>query len=249
MSVTRRRPTRLTVLTAAASIWTATALLANPAAAATGTLQPGLAYNGDATYYGANAGGACGFGGYTPPNLVGMLPVAIDTADYQDGDVSRACGAVLLIAGTGTGSGATPVSAKPFFGYVADLCAYCASHSLDLAVAGDGKWGITWRVVNATGAKPLMYQFTGSSLIYIDLLVSNYNNLLAKVEIRNTLTGLYVPMIRTSDNHWVVPAGLLFGNPISLRLTDIYGDRITQSALPIINNIQQTGNTQFPARP
>jgi len=248
VSVTRR-PTRLTVLTAAVSIWTATALLANPAAAATGTVQPSQSYTGYATYSGATAGGACGFGSSTPPNLVGMVPVAINPADYQDGDVSRACGAVLRIVGTGTGSGATPVPTKPFLGYVADLCAGCASHSLDLAVPGDGKWGIMWALVNATGAKPLMYQFTGSSLLYVKLLVSNYNSLLAKVEIRTSLTGVYAPMIRTSDNHWVLPAGVLFGNPISLRLTDIYGDRITQGALRIINDVQQTGDTQFPARP
>lgn len=106
------------------------ALVLALAAVAT-ALDFGRVYSGDGTYYGATEGGNCAMRQPRPAFYQGMVPVAINDAQYEG---SLTCGTCLQVTGSGRGSGGNPIKGT-FKAYIMDRfvcpscclvhCAYC----------------------------------------------------------------------------------------------------------------------------
>lgn len=104
--------------------------------------------SGDGTYYWSTVHGACALSP-RPPQYAGRVGVAIATGSYG-GDAASLCGACLSVTTTGEGSGANPLP-PTFDAYVMDECPTCGgAGDLDVARPGDGRWRLSWRVVDSS---------------------------------------------------------------------------------------------------
>lgn len=97
-------------------------------------------FQGDGTYYGeggAGEAGAC----MLPRNFNGIRnTVAINHAQFEDG---LACGKCVVIRGEGIGLGTKPIYG-PIYATIDNLCPECKDGDVDLGLAGDGRFRITW---------------------------------------------------------------------------------------------------------
>jgi expansin (peptidoglycan-binding protein) len=198
-----------------------------------GRIKPGVSYRGVATFYGATGGGNCMFdpGG-------DLMVAAMNATDYEG---SKACGASVLVRSS---SGAT-ITVR-----ITDQCPECAVGQLDLsaqafaklATPSAGRIPITWKLVSPdlSGSIGIRYK-TGSSPYWCAIQVINHRNPLASVEIRSGAT--WKPLSRSDYNYFLSPSGSGCGG--SLRITDIYGQRLVVSGLPVRPNVTQTTRVQF----
>jgi expansin (peptidoglycan-binding protein) len=188
--------------------------------AARGTVPIGLAATkGTATYYTADGvGGACmpvdrSATGYT---------VAVGPAEYAEG---RACGSYVEVTGA-RGS----VVAK-----VDDLCPECGRGHLDLsrqafAAVDDPVKGlvpITYRGLRDPPVAPLVLKVKeGSSRWWLGLHVDNAGNPLAAVEVA-TDGSSWRALVRQPYGFWTHASDLGGESPLRVRVTDVYGHRVT----------------------
>jgi len=200
---------------------------------------------GYGTYYGpsvkTNGGGNCGYGIMYPDFVFRSSPavtlIAMNPTYYKgDSGTSDGCGLCVSIKGTGTGSGANPISTTPWIGFVQDQLPSGGSGDIDLALTGDGKWGISWTAVACpvTSGDYFFYKFQGSNNYYIKLQVVNAKLPIASVKL--TISGTDYSLTRTSDNFWVlspIPATLTF--PLTVKVTSTGGETVTDS-IPIAQN-------------
>jgi len=159
-----------------------------------------------------------------------LTQVAINSADYVASGVSQACGMCISMKGTGSGSGANPVSKTAFTAFVTDECPSCASGGIDLGKSGDGAWGIEWEaVVCPVGSYKIHYQFQGSNDYYIKLQVLGHAIPITAVNfiVGSTTYG----STRTSDNYWnpvsSMPTPYKF--PLKVQLVAYTGATLTDS--------------------
>jgi expansin (peptidoglycan-binding protein) len=184
--------------------------LAAPAAAA---IQFGKTFFGDGTYYGStDGGGNCAINNPLPSIYAGMTPVAINNPQY-DGS----CGACLIVRGTGAGSGANPISTKPFRAFVSDRCPECQFGDLDLASNGDGRWKVKWEYVPCPRAGRISYKFEGSNPWYVKIQPRGMATPAKKVVVGG------VPATFTQDNFWVATKGTGFPATVKVQVTTVGG--------------------------
>jgi hypothetical protein len=194
-------------------------------------------HQGEATFYGENAFGHCGFLAQEPP-----FHGAMNHTDY---DTAAACGTWVHIWGP-TGE---------ITAFIDDECPECKPGDIDLgpntfAKIGDlgkGRIPIKWRYVPLTTASPVQYHWqSGSSQWHIAVQVLNHAYGITTLEIK-TATSAWVGVPRLVYNYFVLPGGIDGApGPYSLRVTDIHGTQLTDTNLTITPGQNQDGAANFP---
>jgi expansin (peptidoglycan-binding protein) len=197
-----------------------------------GRIKYGRTYTGDGTYYAATGAGNCMYeaGG-------NLMVAAMNQTDYEN---SRACGDYLAITGpNGT------VTVK-----IVDRCPECAPGDVDLsreafakiAPISAGRVKISWRLLSPTLSGPVAYRYKeGSSRYWCAIQVRNHRN---PVRFLDVLTGgSWHRLPRQEYNYFVSADGAGCGS--SIRVTDIYGNRVTDSTIALKVGVVQKGAHQF----
>lgn len=237
---------------AAALLLTAALALAGSSPAAGQTLFP-VAYlpiisraptnpihTGIATYYYATGAGACGF-----PATPGDLMVAAMNAPEYNG--SAVCGSFIRVKGA---KGEVTVR-------IVDLCPECQAGHLDLseqafAAIDDlykGRVDITWQLVSPEISGPVVYHFkNGTNQWWTAVQMRNHRNPIAKFEFRNG-SGVWVNVPRTTYNYFVQTNPGMGVGPFTFRVTDVYGNVLIDSGVPLLEDADHAGAGQFPYGP
>jgi expansin (peptidoglycan-binding protein) len=197
-------------------------------------------HDGIATYYDANGDGACMFG----PSPQDLMVSAMNAEEYDNAAV---CGAYVHVAGP---KGEVTVR-------IVDLCPECLAGHLDLsqeafAIIADlpqGRVDITWQVVSPDLPGPIAYHFKdGSNQWWTAVQVRNHRNPVAKFEYLNG-SGQWMTVPRTSYNFFVQTNPGMGTGPYTFRVTDSYGNVLTDSGIPHVENGTVNGTGQFPPGP
>ncbi|WP_189979354.1 expansin EXLX1 family cellulose-binding protein [Streptomyces capoamus] len=200
-----------------------------------GRIKPGTAYRGVATSYKAGDGdGACLFGPSSD-----LMIAAMNTTDYE---TSKACGAYIRVRAANGAS----VTVR-----ITNECpAPCAPGQLDLseqafAKLADPKLGrlpITWSLVSPSTSGPISLRYkTGSSRYWCGIQAIGHRNPVARLEVRTA--GGWRQLPRTDYNYFLSADGSGCGGAI--RLTDVYGERLTVSGIAVRPNVVQSTRVQF----
>jgi expansin len=208
---------------------------ASTAASPTGRIQPNTTYRGVATAYEADDGdGACLFG---PSD--DLMIAAMNTTDYE---TSKACGAYVLVRAANGAS----VTVR-----ITNECPLpCAPGQLDLseqafAKLADLKLGripITWSLLSPSTSDTISIRYkTGSSAYWCGIQAIGHRNPVARLEVRTTSGWRRLP--RTDYNYFISDDGSGCGS--SIRVTDIYGERLTISGIALRPNVVQPTQVQF----
>ena len=136
---------------------------------------------------------------------------------------------------------------------VADRCPECPPGAIDLsreaftrlAPAITGRIDITWRLISPALGSPVSYRYkTGSSQYWCGTPVLAHRNPVRTLQLRSGGPWRRIP--RQDYNYFVADSGAGCGGTI--RITDIYGNRLTDSGIAIRPGSVQRGHAQFPAR-
>jgi expansin (peptidoglycan-binding protein) len=206
-------------------------------------VQPGgnsnPVHEGIATYYYATGNGACLFG-----EAPGDLMVAAMNAEEYDN--AAWCGAYVHVTGP---NGAVTVR-------IVDLCPGCDAGHLDLSEQAFaaiaplhlGVVPITWQVISPALSGPIAYHFKdGSNQWWTAVQIRNHRNPIASLEYWNGSAWVSVP--RTSYNFFVQTTPGMGPGPYSFRVTDIYGNSLTDNSIAHVENGTVNGTGQFPSGP
>lgn len=200
-----------------------------------GRIKPGVRYGGVATAYEAGDGnGACLYG---PAG--DLMIAAMNHTDYQS---AKACGAYVVVRAA---NGAT-ITVK-----IVNECPLpCAPGQLDLsheafaklAKLSVGRLPITWTLLSpaASGTISIRYK-DGSSQYWCGIQAIGHRNPLAALEVR-TAKG-WRKLHRTDYNYFLSTDGSGCGRAI--RITDIYGQRLTIDGIAIKPDVAQPTRVQF----
>ncbi|MDC0768952.1 expansin EXLX1 family cellulose-binding protein [Streptomyces sp. HD] len=108
-----------------------------------------------------------------------------------------------------------------------------------------GRVPITWRLVSPDIGGPVTYRYKeGSSQWWCGIQVRNHRNPVAALEVRTGSTWTRLP--RHEYNYFVSENGTGCGSGI--RITDLYGETLTDSGITITPNVDQPGRRQFAKR-
>lgn len=196
-------------------------------------------HSGVATYYDATGDGSCMFG----PSPADLMVAAMNKPEFN---TAATCGEYIHVTGP---KGQVTVR-------IVDLCPGCAAGHLDLskeafALIADlpqGRVPIQWQVVSPAISGPIAYQFkSGSNEYWTAVQVRNHRNPVAKFEYR-TGGGAWTQVPRTSYNYFVQASGMGKG-PYDFRVTDAYGNVLSDSGTPLTVNGTVQGKGQFPFGP
>jgi expansin (peptidoglycan-binding protein) len=195
---------------------------------------------GIATYYDATGAGACLF----DASLNDLMVAAMNAPDYNN---SAVCGEFVRVTGP---HGTIQVR-------IVDLCPECQTGHLDLiqsafAQLADLSLGvvpITWQVISPPLAGPIAYHFKdGSNQWWTAVQIRNHRNPIAKFEYLQA-PNQWVSVPRTSYNYFVQTNPGMGPGPYTFRVTDSYGNVLTDSGLPALTNATVNGSGQFPPGP
>ncbi|MFF5570266.1 expansin EXLX1 family cellulose-binding protein [Streptomyces luteogriseus] len=207
-----------------------------PAAAPSGgRIRPGSTYQGVATVYKAGVGdGACSYG----PSA-DMMIAAMNTTDYE---TSKACGAYVLVRAENGAS----VTVR-----ITNECPLpCAPGQLDLseqafaklAPVSTGRISISWSLLSPDTAGTISIRYkNGSSPYWCGIQAIGHRNPLARLEVR--AGGGWRQLTRTDYNYFLSPDGSGCGGAI--RITDIYGERLTINGIAVRPDAVQPAGVQF----
>jgi expansin (peptidoglycan-binding protein) len=196
-------------------------------------------HTGIATYYNATGAGACGF----DPSPNDLMVSALNAEEYSN---AAYCGAYVLVTGA---KGSITVR-------IVDLCPECKAGHLDLsreafAAVDDvykGRVPITWRIVSPNIPGPIAYHFKdGSNQWWTAVQMRNHRNPIAKFEYWNGSQWVTVP--RVSYNYFVQSNPGMGVGPYTYRVTDMYGNTLTDTSIPFVENGTVNGAGQFPPGP
>ncbi|WP_345013989.1 expansin EXLX1 family cellulose-binding protein [Streptomyces shaanxiensis] len=208
---------------------------ASPTVSSAGRIRPGSTYTGVATAYEAEDGdGACLFG--PSPDL---MIAAMNTTDYE---TSRACGAYVLVRAA---------NGKSITVRITNECPLpCAPGQLDLsqqafAKLADLKVGripITWQLVSPNTSETMSIRYkTGSNPYWCGIQSIGHRNPVARLEVKTD--GGWRQLPRTEYNYFISADGSGCGKAI--RITDIYGERLTITGIALRPNVVQPTGVQF----
>ncbi|RSM65461.1 hypothetical protein DMB66_16580 [Actinoplanes sp. ATCC 53533] len=200
-----------------------------------GRIRPNVTYRGKATFYDAgNGDGACLFG---PAD--DMMIAAMNQTDYES---AKACGAYVRVRAANGAS----VTVR-----ITNLCPLpCAPGQIDLspqafaklAEPSLGEVPITWKLLSPDLSTKISIRYkTGSSRWWCALQVINHRNAVARLEVR--AGGGWRRLPRESFNYFVSDRGDGCGDAI--RVTDIYGQRLTFTGVAISPDVVQPTREQF----
>ncbi|MEU8991057.1 expansin EXLX1 family cellulose-binding protein [Streptomyces sp. NPDC048558] len=209
-------------------------------ASAAGRIRPGVTYDGIATFYDTgNGDGACLYG---PTDDV--MTAAMNHADYE---TSRACGAYVRVRAAGGASVTVRITNECPLPCAPGQLDLSAQAFAELATPSAGRIPITWRLLSpGTPEAPerisIRYK-TGSSSHWCGIQAVGHRNPLARLEVRDG--GGWRQLRRTEYNYFLSEQGTGCGG--ELRLTDIYGERLTLDDLPVRPDVLQPTRAQFAA--
>jgi expansin (peptidoglycan-binding protein) len=172
------------------------------------------------------------------------MVAAMNADEYEN---AALCGAYVSVSGP---KGAVTVR-------IVDLCPECRSGHLDLsreafAQIADlplGRVPVAWQIISPTLDGPIAYHFKdGSNPWWTAVQIRNHRNPIAKLEYLNS-RGQWVSVPRTGYNYFVQTDPGMGSGPYSFRVTDRYGNQITDSGIPHIENGTVNGTAQFPPGP
>lgn len=195
---------------------------------------------GIATYYNATGAGNCSY----DPSPDNLMVAAMNAEEY---DNSAVCGSFVEV----TGALGTVIVR------IVDQCPECAAGHLDLSREAfaeideivKGRVPITWQVVSPPIDGPIVYQFKdGSNQWWTAVQVRNHRNPVAKFEYLND-SNQWVEVGRLSYNYFVQTGPGMGVGPYTFRVTDIYGNVLTDSGIQFIENGEVSGANQFPVAP
>ncbi len=196
-------------------------------------------HTGEGTYYNADGSGNCMF----DPSPNDLMVAAMNQVDYAN---AALCGAFIEITGP---KGTVTVR-------IVDRCPECPAGDVDMspqafAKIADlvaGRVPIRWRVVSPALPGPIMYRFKeGSNQWWTAVQVRNHRNPIAKFEYRRS-NGQWQTVSRTEYNYFVATSGMGAG-PYTFRVTDVYGNTLTDSGIPFLEGGSISGAAQFPPAP
>jgi expansin (peptidoglycan-binding protein) len=207
-----------------------------------GSSGGGAIHSGEATYYGADGGGNCLF----DPTPQDLMVAAMNQTDYAN---SAICGAYVEL----TGPNAT-ITVR-----IVDRCPECPAGDIDLsqqafaqiAELSRGRVPITWKIVSPDISGPIRYRFKeGSSQWWTAVQIRNHRNPIAKLEFLNT-SGQFVAMERQEWNYFLPPGSNqgMGPGPYTFRVTDSYGNVLTDSGIALKVAGEVAGSGQFPKMP
>jgi expansin (peptidoglycan-binding protein) len=108
---------------------------------------------------------------------------------------------------------------------------------------------ITWQVVSPDLTGSIAYQFKdGSNQWWTAVQIRNHRNPIAKLEYLN-MGGQWITVPRTSYNYFVQTNPGMGPGPYTFRVTDSYGNVLTDSGIPHIEDGTINGANQFPPGP
>ncbi|WP_405620935.1 expansin EXLX1 family cellulose-binding protein [Streptomyces sp. NBC_00076] len=213
----------------------AVTVLCATAAPAHAGVQPGTTYSGEGTFYGATGVGNCLY------DAIGDIAVA--ALNHADFDTSRMCGAYLQVKGP-----RGEITVK-----VVDRCPECRPGDIDLSEGAfariadpvAGRVPITWKLVSPDISGPVAYRYKeGSSAWWCGIQVRNHRNPVTTLEIRAGSTWRQLP--RYAYNYFVSDNGTGCGSDI--RVTDVYGQVLTDTGITVTPGVDQSGRAQFGKR-
>ncbi|MFD5625305.1 MULTISPECIES: expansin EXLX1 family cellulose-binding protein [unclassified Streptomyces] len=203
-------------------------------AALAGRIRPGVTYKGVATFYDADGGGACM---YDPSGDV--MTAAMNTTDYES---AKACGAYVNVRAA-NGSSVTVRITNECPGECApgqiDLSAEAFA---ELADPDAGLIPITWQLASpgSPGVMSVRYK-TGSSQYWCGIQVIGHRNPVARLEV--SAGGAWRRLSRTGYNYFLSEDGAGCGGTI--RVTDIFGERLTIDGIAVRSDVTQPTRVQF----
>ena len=196
-------------------------------------------HTGEGTYYSeANGGGNCMF----DPTPNDLNVAAMNAVDYNNAAV---CGEYVHIWGP---KGEVTVR-------IVDQCPECKSGDLDLSPQAfdqiadlpQGRVKISWQLVSPAIAGPIAYHIhKDSNPWWLSVQVRNHRNPVAKFEYRSS-GGQWVTVPRQSYNYFEISN--LGTGPFTFRVTDAYGNVLTDSGIPFKAGTTFNGSAQFPPGP
>ena len=199
----------------------------------------GPVHTGEGTYYNATGEGNCAF----PASPENMMVAAMNHSDYAD---AALCGAYVQAIGP---NGAIIVR-------IVDRCPECAPGDIDfsreafaeIADLVAGRVPISWQLVSYPLDGPIVYHFKdGSNQWWTAVQIRNHSNPIAKLEALDS-NGIFQEIPRKSYNYFVADSGLGPG-PYTFRVTDVFGQTLTDSSIPHTENGDVAGAAQFPPPP
>jgi expansin (peptidoglycan-binding protein) len=195
----------------------------------------GPLHTGEGTYYYATGAGNCGF----DPSPQNMMVAAMNHVDYNNAAI---CGAYIQVDGP---QGSVMVR-------IVDQCPGCPAGDVDLSVEAfakiapisAGRVPISWQLVSPPLDGPIQYYFKSDSHQYwMAMQMRNHRNPIAKFEYWNG--SHFVEISRTSYNYYELqspPPG-----PFTFRVTDLLGNVLVDSNIPLSPGVAVNGSAQFPA--
>ncbi len=200
------------------------------------TIVLGEQRTGEATYYDtANGDGACMFG----PSPNDMNVAALNAPDYSNAAYCGACADVTGPNGT--------VRVR-----IVDECPECPSGNLDLspqafqqiAELSLGRVPITWNLVACDVTGPVKYKYKdGSNPYWTAVQVDNHRLPITKFEW--SADGTQFNEIPRQDYNYFLAASGFGPNPVTVRITAIDGQTLTD-ALPAVQELLVVdGHAQF----
>ncbi len=209
-----------------------------PAAPVVGCIADPVSEMGEATYYDASGAGNCSF----DPSPGDPMVAALNGPDY---DHAAWCGACLAVSG--------PIGDVVV--RVVDQCPRCKHGDLDLsreafarvAPLSAGRVRIAWHEVACPVSGPVEYHIkAGSNAHWIAIQLRNHRYAIDTLEARGA-TGAYQALTR-ADHNYFVASGLGAG-PFALRVTDVHGQALEDSAVALATAGPRAGAAQFPSCP
>lgn len=192
---------------------------------------------GEATYYDfADGSGNCSF----PATPEDLMVGAMNHVDYAG---SAVCGACVRIDGP---DGSVDVR-------IVDQCPECPQGDIDLspeafalvAPLEAGRVPIAWQYISCPVSGPVVYHFKdGSNPYWTAVQIRNHRHAIATLEVEQD--GAWVDVPRLDYNYFVRDTGTGEG-PLSLRITDVLGNVLEDSGIPLLADADAPGTGQFPA--
>lgn len=196
-------------------------------------------HTGQGTFYGYSGGGNCSL-----PYDATILTAAMNTTDYAN---SQACDSYIEVTNLNT--------SQKVVVRIDDQCPNCPAGNVDLAQTAfqqispqeAGVIPISWRYVDGPSTPAKVYFKEGSSQWWAAIEVRNQRNPVASVAYRATGSGAaYTALVRQTYNYFLAASGMGPG-PFDLQITDVFGNVLNVSNVPLTITTEISLGTQFPA--
>ena len=201
-------------------------------------LEPkGTVHTGEGTFYGGGYEGGCAM--LDPVDRERYWIVAMNIFDYNNAQLA---GAYIEVTGERGTINMLVTDLLPE-GKKGDLDLYTDAFPL-IADPEKGRVPVSWRIIPLDTDEPVSYRFKeGSTEFWCGVQVRNHKYPVAKLEYLNK-NGEWTELPRRNYNYF--ESMEMGAGPFTFRITDIYGDVITDYDIPMILDEDIKGSVQFP---